>query len=175
MRMTKNSYGEGRAQHWNRTKTLAACSALIASCMSVGVLAASASTASAPHGSHTPGINPHLVGTYDLTLTLNLNLSSPCGFNSGTYTGQVTLNGDGSWTSTGLPGSLGGSWIELGKTTVALSDVDTVSCGYGMSGGSYVATVTKTAAGTYDFGSATKPGILNSPYNWNGTWTATQT
>jgi hypothetical protein len=165
----------------NKAKALAACAAVMASCTSLGALAASASASasasahSAPRGGHTPGINPHLVGTYDVTFALNLNLPSPCGFNTGTYTGQMTLNGDGSWSTSGLPGSLGGSWIELGKSSIALSDLDTASCGYGKSGGSYVATVTKTSTGTYDFGSATKPGILNSPYNWNGTWTANQT
>jgi hypothetical protein len=175
MRTIKQSSSSGRrTRQIRRTKNLAACGAVVASCMSLGVFAASASPAPGPSASHPPGINPHLVGTYDVTLTLNLNLPT-CGFNSGTYTGQMTLNGDGSWMSSGFPGSLGGSWIELGKSSVALSDVDTTSCGHGSSGGSYVATVTKTATGTYDFGSTTKPGILNSPYNWNGTWTASQT
>lgn len=147
---------------------LVSMSAGLALCL--GIVAAGAS------GSSTPGVNPKLLGTYNASFTVSVNTCS----GSGTYTGQLTLKADGTWTSSGLQSPLdviGGSWLELG-TTIALSDTNGIDPCFSSNphGGTYTVKVTKnTTTGKYLFGAASSPGILNSPYNWSGTWYASQT
>ena len=157
--------------------------ALAISVMCLGSTGALAAGASAHRGAvqpavqvTTPGLPAGLVGTYNFTLNVTLGAHG-CVVAPVTWTGTITLKSDGSWTS--FLGAVstyfnpGGSWLKSGST-IALSDVFTF-CQVPTHGGTYMAKVTKNATtGKFSFGSASAPGILNSPYNLRGTWYATQ-
>jgi hypothetical protein len=139
----------------------------------VGAVAAEAIS-----GPSVPGVNKKLLGTYSATLNIRFN---SCPGNDGTYTGQITLLRDGTWTSTGFsstlgPNGLSGSWLELG-TTIALSETQGIEPCFSDNphGGTYMAKVTfDSGTGKYAFASVSAPGRLNEPYNWTGNWYASE-
>jgi hypothetical protein len=154
-----------------RIKLAVLFAAVIGLCVGLGALTAGAlSPHSAPD--RPAGVSKKYAGSYQFTITVN-NVDS-CGFTAGvTYTGSIFLNDDGTWTSSGVPGDLEGSWLEYNGAVIALSDVGSLSCGNGSSGGTYLAAISGSK-GNYQFGNSSKQGILNSPYNWYGNWYATE-
>lgn len=104
---------------------------------------------------------PALVGTYNASATLNNG--------DGTFTGQITLNNDGTWTSTVIPVcAASGTWLAT-TTTISLSDNNT---GCGATDG--VVLMAVVGAGPI-LGSPTSPGYLNSPFFTSGSWYASHT
>ena len=110
--------------------------------------------------------NPKLVGTYNVKVKVN-----PA-FGGTKLSGQITLASDGTWTGNVLS-HLGcsekGSWLAT-ATVLSLSDLDPGNhCDPKGTGMTWMITI--GTKGT--LGSATAPGYLNVPYNFNATWDAT--
>jgi hypothetical protein len=110
--------------------------------------------------------NPKLVGTYNVKVKLN-----PA-FGGTKLSGQITLAGDGTWTGNVLSNfgcSEKGSWLAT-ATVLALSDLDPGNpCDPKKTGMTWMITIGTNGT----LGSATAPGYLNVPYNFNATWDAT--
>ncbi len=95
--------------------------------LSVVSIVATASSASAS----AIKVNKKLAGTYSVSAYVPPDFY---GFPNGVFTGQFTLNADGSWSGTGLLTALGctmnGSWLSSGKV-VALSFLPSGVCDQG--------------------------------------------
>ena len=133
--------------------------------LGTGVTTASASTA---NGSSI-GVGSNFVGTYNVSVLLTAG-------GSGSYTGQITLDSDGTWYGDVLADSSlnsgdgcyeSGTWLSSGKV-LALSDR---VCGE--FGTTWMITAGKKGA----LGSAKSSGYMNAPGTgtYSATWTATLT
>ena len=119
-----------------------------------------------PHSSSSISPSAKLVGTYHATLIDTITFG----------TTSITLNNDGTWTSTSasiLICGTTGTWLSSGKT-VALSmyytgNTGNPPCTAEVYGGTWMASVKSGPS----LGTATKLGYINCPYFGNANWYAT--